>query len=209
MAESRSTPSIGFSTVKAAPSCDTVYGVQSEDTCFGIAQTFKLTTEFFDSINPNINCAAIFVGGKMAKANIKLAMFLYMVVVVSFLLTIKIAESRSTPSMAKAAPSCDTVFGVRSGDTCFGIVQTFKLTTEFFDSINPNLNCTAMFAAGLTGGRPTPHCNEVLSVESGDTCFAITQAFNMTTAFFDAINPNLNCRKLFVGEWLCIAGTVN
>ncbi|KAK3011122.1 hypothetical protein RJ639_012681 [Escallonia herrerae] len=63
--------------------------------------------------------------------------------------------------------------------------------------------------AGLTRGKPTPHCDEVLSVESGDTCFAITQALNMTTAFFDAINPNLNCRNLFVGEWLCIAGTVN
>ncbi|KAK3011124.1 hypothetical protein RJ639_012683 [Escallonia herrerae] len=87
----------------------------------------------------------------MAKANInKLAMSLYMVVIVSFLLTSTIAESRSTPSIgfavAKAAPSCDTVFGVRSGDTCFGIVQTFKLTTEFFDSINPNLNCTALFS---------------------------------------------------------------
>ncbi|KAK3014605.1 hypothetical protein RJ639_009838 [Escallonia herrerae] len=125
MAESRSTPSIGFSTVKAAPSCDTVYGVQSEDTCFGIAQTFKLTTEFFDSINPNINCAAIFVGqwriDQLVIGNFKL----------------KVA-------MAEAAPSCDTWFVVRSEDTCFSIAQAFRLTSDSFVMLNPNLSCTAL-----------------------------------------------------------------
>ncbi|KAK4858612.1 hypothetical protein QYF36_019344 [Acer negundo] len=41
--------------------------------------------------------------------------------------------------------SCENVFGVRSGDTCTGIAQMFKLSTVTFDSNNPNLNCDALF----------------------------------------------------------------
>lgn len=46
---------------------------------------------------------------------------------------------------AEATPTCDEVFGTRSGDTCFSIAQSFGLTTAEFDSINPNLNCAALF----------------------------------------------------------------
>ncbi|OMO65037.1 Peptidoglycan-binding Lysin subgroup [Corchorus olitorius] len=51
-----------------------------------------------------------------------------------------------------------------------------------------------------------PQCTNVYGVASGDTCFAVQQAFNLTTAFFDSINPNLVCDSLFVGQWLCVAG---
>ncbi|KAL8192518.1 hypothetical protein R6Q57_027703 [Mikania cordata] len=42
-------------------------------------------------------------------------------------------------------PVCTSVVGVKSGDTCFDIAQTFKLSTEFFNSINPNLKCNELF----------------------------------------------------------------
>ncbi|KAK9056343.1 hypothetical protein SSX86_027433 [Deinandra increscens subsp. villosa] len=42
-------------------------------------------------------------------------------------------------------PICSSVIGVKSGDTCFDIAQKFKLSTSFFNSINPNLNCDALF----------------------------------------------------------------
>ncbi|KAL9377641.1 hypothetical protein Peur_028976 [Populus x canadensis] len=54
----------------------------------------------------------------------------------------------------------------------------------------------------------TPECDDVVGVASGDTCFTIAQSFNLTAASFDAINPNLNCNALFVGQWLCVAGSV-
>jgi len=53
----------------------------------------------------------------------------------------------------------------------------------------------------------TPECDEVFGVGSGDNCFDITQTFNLTTKLFDSINPNLNCDALFVGQWLCVAGS--
>ncbi|KAK1304653.1 hypothetical protein QJS10_CPB11g01022 [Acorus calamus] len=54
--------------------------------------------------------------------------------------------------------------------------------------------------------KPAPQCFSVYGVESGDTCFAIRQEFNLTAAEFGAVNPNLECDKLFPGQWLCVVG---
>lgn len=62
---------------------------------------------------------------------------------------------------------------------------------------------------GLLKAKATPQCDAVFGVRKGDTCFEIINFFNLTTVFFDSVNPNLNCNRLFVGEWLCIAGTAN
>ncbi|CAI9292672.1 unnamed protein product [Lactuca saligna] len=53
---------------------------------------------------------------------------------------------------------------------------------------------------------PVPFCSSVISVKNGDTCFGIAQKFKMSSEFFDIINPNLNCNKLFIGEWICVDG---
>lgn len=56
---------------------------------------------------------------------------------------------------------------------------------------------------------PTLKCDSVYGVKSGDTCFGVAQMFNLSTEFFDAINPNLNCTALFVGQWLCLDGKLS
>ncbi|KAL4585513.1 hypothetical protein LXL04_010134 [Taraxacum kok-saghyz] len=55
-------------------------------------------------------------------------------------------------------------------------------------------------------GFGAPTCTQVVGVNDGDTCFAIEQGFNITSDFFDSINPNLNCTALFIGQWLCVDG---
>ncbi|THF94201.1 hypothetical protein TEA_029971 [Camellia sinensis var. sinensis] len=57
--------------------------------------------------------------------------------------------------------------------------------------------------------QAAPNCDTVYGVEIGDTCFSVTQQFNLTTEFFTEINPNLVCDKVFVGQWLCIVGSAN
>ncbi|MFS8032894.1 putative chitinase [Helianthus anomalus] len=42
-------------------------------------------------------------------------------------------------------PFCTSVISVKSGDTCYDITQTFKLSSTLFNSINPNLNCNNLF----------------------------------------------------------------
>uniref|UniRef100_A0A7N0VC60 LysM domain-containing protein n=1 Tax=Kalanchoe fedtschenkoi TaxID=63787 RepID=A0A7N0VC60_KALFE len=56
---------------------------------------------------------------------------------------------------------------------------------------------------------PIPNCEKVFGVRNGDTCFEITQLFNLSTSFFELMNPNLVCNKLFVGEWVCVGGTLS
>ncbi|KAG6520793.1 hypothetical protein ZIOFF_017853 [Zingiber officinale] len=50
-------------------------------------------------------------------------------------------------------------------------------------------------------------CDNVHGAVEGDTCFAVAQEFNLTHAQFNAINPNINCNKVFIGQWLYIKGT--
>lgn len=58
-----------------------------------------------------------------------------------------------------------------------------------------------------TKAKAVPACDTVLGVTKGDTCFDIAKSFELTTPEFDAINPNINCAALFVGQWVCVAGT--
>ncbi|KAL9671839.1 hypothetical protein QQ045_009412 [Rhodiola kirilowii] len=62
---------------------------------------------------------------------------------------------------------------------------------------------------GKSFGQPIPNCKAVFGVRTGDTCFEITELFNLTTGFFELINPNLVCNKMFVGEWVCVDGTLS
>ncbi|KAJ9690277.1 hypothetical protein PVL29_012768 [Vitis rotundifolia] len=61
----------------------------------------------------------------------------------------------------------------------------------------------------LGAKKATPQCDTVVGVESGDTCLDIAEKFQLSTEFFDSINPNLNCDALFVGQWVCVDGTAN
>ncbi|KAK8519538.1 hypothetical protein V6N12_025573 [Hibiscus sabdariffa] len=45
--------------------------------------------------------------------------------------------------------------------------------------------------------------------KEGDTCISICDAFTLNINSFLALNPNLNCDKIFVGEWLCVDGIVS
>ncbi|KAL6845441.1 hypothetical protein ACP4OV_024936 [Aristida adscensionis] len=48
-------------------------------------------------------------------------------------------------------------------------------------------------------------CTKVHGVQPGETCFAAAQAAKLTLEQFLEFNPNINCRKLFVGQWICLS----
>ncbi|KAL1829755.1 hypothetical protein DCAR_0209125 [Daucus carota subsp. sativus] len=71
-----------------------------------------------------------------------------LILTLALLLIFAISESRSVlpRRLAKASvPTCDMVTGVSSGDTCFSIAQSFALSADEFNSINPNVNCATLF----------------------------------------------------------------
>lgn len=54
-----------------------------------------------------------------------------------------------------------------------------------------------------------PECHNLYAAQVGDTCQSLVEFFNLKAEDFSTINPNLNCDKIFVGQWLCTNGTVS
>lgn len=52
-------------------------------------------------------------------------------------------------------------------------------------------------------------CNGVHAHEKDETCFSTAQKFNLSTEDFLSINPNIDCDDIFIGQWLCVDGTVS
>ncbi|KAL3740434.1 hypothetical protein ACJRO7_021681 [Eucalyptus globulus] len=86
--------------------------------------------------------------------------FFQMFLVLSLLLAVSMAENRLIKGFgilaANSSPECDTTYGVRAGDTCFSVAGMFNLASEVFNSINPNLNCDALFAGQWLCVQGTP-----------------------------------------------------
>ncbi|KAI5340488.1 hypothetical protein L3X38_019762 [Prunus dulcis] len=93
----------------------------------------------------------------MAKAGSKMALILNVILVLSLVLMISIAESRQVGSNIgfggktvgfggkKPAAVCAAVYGAEEGDTCTSVSEMFNLSFDFFLSINPNINCDNFF----------------------------------------------------------------
>ncbi|KAK2985929.1 hypothetical protein RJ640_008145 [Escallonia rubra] len=62
---------------------------------------------------------------------------------------------------------------------------------------------------GIGFTKVPPICSKVHGAQIGDTCFSVAKTFNLTTEDFNGINPNLDCTRIFVGEWLCVNGLAN
>ncbi|XP_016899229.1 lysM domain-containing protein ARB_00327-like [Cucumis melo] len=78
----------------------------------------------------------------MAKATIPIAIFLLAFFLLIFSISVKGEVVAAEPSLEL---QCNKAYGVKSGDTCFALAHTFKLSTDHFNFINPNLNCSALF----------------------------------------------------------------
>ncbi|KAJ1285716.1 hypothetical protein BS78_03G298200 [Paspalum vaginatum] len=48
-------------------------------------------------------------------------------------------------------------------------------------------------------------CKKAYGVRERETCFAVAQAQGLTLKQFLLFNPNINCNKLFIGQWVCLA----
>ncbi|KAF5738938.1 hypothetical protein HS088_TW12G00134 [Tripterygium wilfordii] len=56
------------------------------------------------------------------------------------------------------------------------------------------------------GSEGVPACTLWGSVRKGVTCDGAANDFNLTPQSFFALNPNIDCDDLFVGQWVCVAG---
>ncbi|CAL4947102.1 unnamed protein product [Urochloa decumbens] len=54
---------------------------------------------------------------------------------------------------------------------------------------------------------PALTCRKVHGVKTGETCSSVAQGAGLTQDDFLGFNPNINCEKVFVGQWVCLAAT--
>ena len=61
------------------------------------------------------------------------------------------------------------------------------------------------FVSDAAPAVPALSCSKVHGVQEGETCFSVAQGSGLTQDDFLGFNPNINCKKVFVGQWVCLA----
>ncbi|KAI5007382.1 hypothetical protein ZWY2020_050827 [Hordeum vulgare] len=51
---------------------------------------------------------------------------------------------------------------------------------------------------------PALTCNKVSAVQQGETCASLAEDSGLTQEDFLDFNPNINCVRIFVGQWVCL-----
>ncbi|KAM3351915.1 hypothetical protein ACQJBY_023658 [Aegilops geniculata] len=47
-------------------------------------------------------------------------------------------------------------------------------------------------------------CSKVQGLKAGETCFSVALLGGLTLESFLVFNPNIDCGKTFVGQWVCL-----
>ncbi|KAI9344237.1 hypothetical protein DFJ73DRAFT_840701 [Zopfochytrium polystomum] len=105
----------------APPTCAWVYIVMEGQDCGFIAKQLNLTTAQLQSYNPSYSCTSIIPGKALC----------------------------ITPPTCYCTPRpyplycCQEVYVIKSGDSCWSIAQSYGVTVEYLQAINPSLDCYA------------------------------------------------------------------
>lgn len=117
---------------------------------------------------------------------------------------------------------CISWVTVKSGDSCWGIAESIRGTVDQLRSLNPGLNCDALwvgqqlveassslsayqFRICTATSSSRPACTRTYKVSSGDYCYKLwTDNFLSERQLMD-MNPNLDCNRLSVGQEICIS----
>ncbi|KAM3222043.1 lysM domain-containing protein ARB [Capsicum annuum] len=86
----------------------------------------------------------------------------------------------------------------------YKLTMLFTFVLLFLLSIN--IAESRIVSSGI-GTNSALICSKIYGANIGDTCFSIMQQFSVTPESFTTFNPNLNCDKMFVGEWICLDGS--
>jgi len=124
-----------------------------------------------------------------------------------------IAVAFSSVFVTALATPCTRTYTVRDGDICDSISAANNASTYQLAVVNPGINsdCTNLLPGQtLCLGTSGKDCTTTYVVKPNDDCDMVSSAYNINTTVLSHNNPQLNadCSNLYIGEVLCVAGTV-
>jgi len=215
-----------------------LYGVRSGETCFSIASKFDITVTELRNANPGLDCDRLQVGQILCIPGVADELCpdgtLYTVEQSDTVFTIAADFNVSIDALVAANPwvpnpilifpgeqlcvpevpppdtcSGGLLYGVRSGETCFGIARKFDVTVTELRNANPGLDCDQLQVGQIlcipgVAGELCPD-GTLYTVEQGETVFTIAADFDVSIASLVAANPWVpNPILIFPGEQLCV-----
>lgn len=178
----------------SVPNCGLWYEVQSGDYCDLIALNFSLTFSQLVDLNPSLDstCSNLWVG------------YDYCVAAVN--------GTTVTPVIPSPAPSAASTDSGKAATPTGSLSLSSQSSQSLLDTTgNPTTGSAPSSASSVT--TPTPMqtgmasgCTQFHQAISGDTCYQIAEAYNITTTQFEDWNPAVgsSCASLWVGYYYCV-----
>ncbi|MCD7472369.1 hypothetical protein HAX54_013593 [Datura stramonium] len=98
---------------------------------------------------------------------------------------------------------------VKASNNCYFNVALLVFITFLLILTTPSLGGRILISNNGTSSQAIPTCTAVYNVDTGIICDNIIKSFDLKAEDFSSLNPNLNCDDLFVGEYLCLNGTLS
>jgi len=131
----------------------------------------------------------------------------------------QVSVAGGTPSTlvggAGGTPAASRTYTVKSGDTCGAIAAQFNVSTDDLLKNNRTVDpgCTNLRAGdtlrippstsgggGVVSGPTSRPTGKSYTIVSGDTCDAIAKSYGVDVQRLIAVNGNLNCANLQIGQ---------
>ncbi|KAN0131879.1 hypothetical protein V8E53_010159 [Lactarius tabidus] len=124
-----------------------------------------------------------------------------------------IAVAVSSVVVPALAQSCTRTYTVKAGDICDSISLANNVSTYQLAVVNPAINpgCSNLSPGqNLCLGTSGADCTSTYVVKPNDDCDVVASNNNINSTLLRANNPQLNggCTNMYIGEVLCVAGTV-
>jgi len=124
-----------------------------------------------------------------------------------------LAVAFSSVFVPALAQSCSRTYTVKAGDICDSISAANNVSTYQLAVANTVINsgCTNLSPGqNLCLGSPGADCTSTYVVKPNDDCDIVASNNKINSTLLRANNPQLNggCTNMYIGEVLCVAGTV-
>ena len=199
-------PAVNNNNNNAITNCQYFYTIFSGDTCSNIASAFRTTLANLQLINPGLNCVTPPVGTRIC------------VPLVGFVKSSAIA----VPSIfIPSQNGCSNFYNIYPGDTCEIIASILQTNVNSLILANPTLDCQKLVRGSSicvpsltslntdtttnTNAGVAGPCLKYYSIQYQDICFNVAIRAHLTIGQFLALNPNINCNTLQIGQQVCVS----